>query len=64
MRATLVTGMPSRMVRSSGWSLAVWARIFRRLRLLCGVVTSILYEPWPIPQSAAADRWLSTASGP
>jgi len=56
--------MPSWVVRSCSWSFAVWARIVLRLRLVRGVVTSILYEPEPMPQWAAAERWLSTASGP
>ena len=64
MRATVVTGMPSWTVRSSDWSLAAWARNVLRLRRPFGVVTSILYEAWPMPQCAAAERWLSTASGP
>jgi len=64
VRATVVIGMPSWVVRSCSWSFAVWARIVLRLRLVRGVVTSILYEPEPMPQWAAAERWLSTASGP
>jgi len=64
VRATVVTGMPSWTVRSSGSSLAVWARIVLRLRLSRGAVTSNFDEGEPIPQWAAAERWLSTASGP
>ena len=42
MRATVVIGIPSWVVRSSSWRVAVWTRIPLRLRLSFGVVTSIL----------------------
>ena len=54
VRATLVVGMPSWVVTSSGSRLAVWARIVRRLHLLAGVVTWIFAEGSPMPQFAAA----------
>ena len=65
VRATVVTGMPAWTVRSSGAIAATRTRIPSRVLSRLGTVRSTrVGQPSRIPQSAAAQRWLRTASGP
>ena len=65
MRATVVTGMPASRVRSSGRMVVLRTRIPSRERRSLGALTSTFAgDPSLIPHRAAAERWLSTASGP
>lgn len=65
VRGTVVTGNPSSTVTSSAGSALWWRLIPSQVRLLCGQVTSMIErELGRIIQIAAADQWLSTASGP
>jgi len=60
---TVVTGIPSRYVISSGASTATCSAMPAAGRRGLGTVTSVPASA-AIPQSAAADRWLSTAPVP
>jgi hypothetical protein len=65
VRGTVVAGIPSRTVTSSGGRWAKWRWIPFPERLFVRIVTSIERSDGVlIPQSAAADRWLRTASRP
>jgi hypothetical protein len=65
VRWTEVTGTPSFITRSSSGTLETCRQIRSEERLRCGTVTSIRVLPFGlVPQSAAADQWLSSARGP
>jgi hypothetical protein len=63
VRGTVVTGIPSRYVISSGASRVTCSAMPAASRRCLGAVTSIPASA-AIPQSAAAGRWLRTAPGP
>jgi hypothetical protein len=65
VRWTEVTGIPSWTARSSSGTPEMCLWIAREDRLRCPTVTSIRDREFGrIPQSAAADQWLSSPSGP
>jgi hypothetical protein len=65
VRATVVVGMPSISVISSGATSPRWARMPSHPPSLRGTVTSVrTASPRRRPHSTAAERWLSTAFGP